>query len=168
MKRMKNELAVKQPADTRVADVASAVDGIRRILQSLRLSASRTQSVVGISAAQLFVLSQLHEREHLSINELARLTLTDRSTVASLVDRLMAKRLVRRIQSPEDRRRAEVSITPSGRALLERAPAAPTQRLLLALEELTDEELHALAQSLERLQIAMKIERDVPHMLFND
>lgn len=154
-------------ADTnREAYVPVILDSLRRLLKSLRLSATRTLSETGLSAAQLFVLAQLKDRDHLSITELAQLTMTDRSSVAAVVDRLSDKGLVRRIWSREDRRKAEISLTSSGRRVLRRAPEAPTQRLLAGLQQMTDAEIYALALGLDRLQHTMGIELEHPDMLF--
>lgn len=59
-----------------------------------------------------------------SVGELAgRLVLRPHSAVG-LVDRLAARKLVRRSRDPVDRRRVRVRLTPRGEALLERLSAA--------------------------------------------
>ncbi|MCP3104097.1 MarR family transcriptional regulator [Myxococcus sp. K15C18031901] len=57
-----------------------------------------------------------------------------RSTLTSYMDRLEAKRLVKRVAREEDRRSFQVLLTPSGRAL-----AARVHRRLEALEALVQE-----------------------------
>src|SRR4051812_30099256 len=74
--------------------VLASVDAIRRILRALRLAARQTQMVAGLSAAQLFVLRALEDGEQASLSELATRTMTDRSSVASVVDRLLEAGLV--------------------------------------------------------------------------
>src|ERR1041384_2092494 len=92
-------------------DMFSAVASIRRIVRVLRLASQQTQSAAGIGAAQLFVLQQLGDGAELSLNELAERTLTDRSSVAAVVERLQAQKLVGRTTDPSDRRRAVIRIT---------------------------------------------------------
>ena len=157
----------KRYADTvRDAYVPMIVDGLRRLLKILRVAATRTLAETGLSAAQLFVLAQLKDRDHLSINELAALTMTDRSSVAAVVDRLSEKGLVHRGWSADDRRKAEVSLTARGRGVLRHAPIAPTQKLLAGLHQMTDAEIYALAMGLDRLQHTMGIELEHPDMFF--
>lgn len=142
------------------------LNSFRRILQALRLAAVQTQAATGISAAQLFVLSQLESAGALSINELAQATMTDRSSVADVVDRLAERRLVRRSASAEDRRRAEVRLTAAGRNLLRRAPSAPTTLLLDGLSGLSTTEVHSLSAGLARLCEELGLTEEAPGMLF--
>ncbi|HEX4681289.1 MAG TPA: MarR family transcriptional regulator [Gemmatimonadaceae bacterium] len=146
----------------------SAVASIRRIVRVLRLASQQTQSAAGISAAQVFVLQQLGDGAQLSLNELAERTMTDRSSVAAVVDRLQDQKLVDRTTDPADRRRAVIRITPSGRRILSRAPDAPTTALLAALRRLDRRELAALARSLHRLTVALGATEEPPSLLFAD
>lgn len=152
----------RRPGDS----IASAVTSIRRLVRVLRLNAKRTQAIAGISAAQLFVLQQLGTDDSLSLNELAARTITDRSSVAAVVDRLQAQGLVDRGADPSDRRRASVRITPKGRRMLLRAPEAPTTALVAALHDLTQRERLALARSLARLNHALGADDEPATMLF--
>ncbi|HEY4219072.1 MAG TPA: MarR family transcriptional regulator [Gemmatimonadaceae bacterium] len=147
-------------------NMLSAVSSIRRIVRVLRLASQHTQTVAGISAAQLFVLQQLGDGSARSLNELAERTLTDRSSVAAVVERLQAQRLVDRTADPADRRRAAIRITAAGRRILQRAPDAPTTTLLGALRRLSPGELNALAHSLNRLTLALGAAHEPPSMLF--
>jgi DNA-binding MarR family transcriptional regulator len=146
--------------------MSSAVASIRRIVRVLRLASQQTQAAAGISAAQLFVLQQLGDGAALSLNELAERTITDRSSVAAVVDRLQAQRLVDRTTDPADRRRAAVRITAAGRRILARAPDAPTTALLAALRGLAPRELTGLARSLRRLTEALGAAEEPASMLF--
>jgi DNA-binding MarR family transcriptional regulator len=110
----------------------------------------------------LIVLHHLALNSGLSINELADLTVTDRSSVADAVDRLSRREFVERTWSVQDRRRAVVTITQKGWQALERAPATPTVQLARALERLPDFELQMLARALERLTIELGIEQWKP------
>ncbi len=150
------------------ASMSAAVSSIRRIVRVLRLASQRTQAAAGISAAQLFVLQQLGDGSALSLNELADRTLTDRSSVAAVVERLQIQRLVDRTADPADRRRAAIRITPAGRRLLRDAPDAPTTALLGALKKLRPAELQALATSLGRLTEDLGASHAPPSMLFAD
>jgi DNA-binding MarR family transcriptional regulator len=145
------------------------VNGLRRIMRSIRLSAATVQTKTGISAAQLYVLRQLAEdRTGVSIGQLANETLTDRSSVASAVDGLVAAGLAERGTSRKDRRRAEVHITPAGEKLVHKAAPPPTSKLVTALETLSDKELKAMAEAMGSLVHAMHIERTPAGMFLGE
>ena len=141
---------------------------MRRIVRALRVAAQRTQDEAGISAAQLFVLRQLADGPVESLNELAERTLTDRSSVADVVERLASRGLVKRAQSAVDRRRLTISLSLAGERLLQSAPASPTAILIEALERMSDRELAELSRSLERLTHQMGIAGEPTVMLFED
>jgi DNA-binding MarR family transcriptional regulator len=155
-----------RPDGEREGDEAEILNSFRRILQALRLAAVQTHNETGVSAAQLYVLQQLDAYGSMSINQLAQATMTDRSSVADVVDRLAHRKLVRRGLSPEDKRRASVQLTDKGRALLAKAPQPPTAQLLAGLTRLSSGELHALATGLNRLVEELGIQDTPTTLLF--
>lgn len=152
----------------RATAAARAVDGVRRLVRALRLAEQRTRAEAGLSAAQLFVLGHLAESDATSIGALAERTMTDRSSVAAVVERLEEAGLVASERASDDRRRVLVRITPRGRKRLDAAPEAPTALLLGGLERLTSAELEGLAAHLERLTEAMGLADEPAGMLFED
>lgn len=141
------------------ADIDNVVDAVRSIVQSLRVSGRAAEQRLGISSAQLYVLKALSERPAQSINELARRTFTHQSSVSMVVTRLVENRLVTRTAANNDARRLSISLTPSGRALLRKAPHAAQARLIDGLYTLSRGELRSLADSLTSLTEAMEGER---------
>ena len=133
------------------ADMVKVVDAIRSIVQSLRISGRATEQHLGISSAQLYILQELAERPAQSINELAERTFTHQSSVSMVVSRLVEHRLVSRTAARADARRLSISLTPSGKALVRKAPNAAQTRLIEALRALSRSELHALAGHLSTL-----------------
>jgi DNA-binding MarR family transcriptional regulator len=159
---------LRRPRRTDKPSVVASVDAIRRILRALRLAARQTQMVAGLSAAQLFVLRALEDGEQASLSELAMRTMTDRSSVASVVDRLLEAGLVVRGTARADRRRAAIVLTASGRAVLGRAPDPPTELLVKALRTLPDRQAQPLAEGLTALVEAMGMADGPAGMLFDD
>lgn len=149
-------------------DVGSAVDDFRRILRELRLAAQRTQRTSGVSAAQLFLLAALGDGEDASLSELAERTMTDRSSAAAVVVRLIEAGLVVRTTPESDRRRAAIKLTTRGRAVLRKAPRAPGALLLDGVESLPRATQASLARALRALTTAMGISRTAAGMLFED
>jgi DNA-binding MarR family transcriptional regulator len=148
--------------------VRASLDGIRRIVQVLRSASRAAEQDVGLSGAQLFVLHRLASEPSLSVNELAERTLTHQSSVSVVVARLVDKGLVARATSEEDGRRAVLSLTRRGRALVGKAPTVAQDRLIAGLERLTSGERRDLAKALGRLLEAMGEPQANPPMFFED
>jgi len=149
-------------------DAAAAMAALRRIVRYLRLADREVEQACGASVAQLFVLRQLAETPALSLGELAQRTLTDQSSVSTVVARLVARRLVARRPSRADRRRAELRLTARGRRLAATAPPAPQVRMIDAIHDLSPVRRRALARSLEALAAAVGADQVEPQMLFED
>ena len=137
------------------AGVRPVLDGVRRLVQGLRLSAEQARKRAGVSGAQLFVLQKLAEADAQSVNELAARTATDQSSVSAVVHRLAEAGLVDRHPDPRDRRRVRLTLTGKGRALLRRCPDSAQQQLLRAIEDLPARERRAFAGSLARVVAGM-------------
>jgi DNA-binding MarR family transcriptional regulator len=133
------------------ADMTRVMDSLRAVVRALRISARAVQKEMGISGAQLFVLQQLEDASARSVNELADRTSTHQSSVSTVVSRLVERGLVRREPSARDGRRMELSITVSGRRLVQRAPRTAQSRLQEAMRRMPLEQVHELAGALETL-----------------
>jgi DNA-binding MarR family transcriptional regulator len=164
---IRKESRVVRKAVRRPDDLAGALDGIRRIVQTLRVSARTAERTLGVSGAQLFVLHSLAEAPAASLNDLAERTFTHQSSVSVVVERLVRRRLVSRERSAEDGRRIVLSLTPAGRRVLEAAPEIAQIRLISALRALSPRERRELARTLGRLGEAMGVTTPPP-LLFED
>jgi DNA-binding MarR family transcriptional regulator len=149
-------------------DVIRSVDAFRRILRELRLHARKAELATGLSASQAFVLTMIAQRPGASVNEIADATMTDRSSAAAVLDRLTERGHVVRQQSERDRRRAEFTITASGRQAMRRAPTPPTVALVNGIRGLSRTKGRALADSLTALSQAMGVDNAPAGMLFDD
>ena len=115
---------------------AMAMDALRRIVRSLRCADAVSEAVLGVTAAQLFVLRELAKSEPLTIGELAQRTATAQSTVSEVAARLESKMLIVRQRSAIDRRRIDVSLSDAGRVLLQRADETVQEKLLTGFARL--------------------------------
>ncbi len=149
-------------------DTTAALDALRRIVRVLRLSSRSVEERTGLRAGQLFTLQLIAAAPGQSLTELARRTITDRTSVAGMVDRLEARGLVERRAGATDRRRTEIFATPQGRRVVARAPLAPTQQVLDGMAAMEPAELRVLARTLGALVTAMGIADEPAPMLFED
>jgi DNA-binding MarR family transcriptional regulator len=144
------------------------LDAIRRLVRHLRLADRAAQSDLGISGAQLFVLTELGKTPSLSLNDLAIRTRTDQSSVSVVVSRLVEAGLVTRDRDPRDARRLILDLTPSGRAMLQRAPAVAQEQILDVIDRLPPDGRKQLADSLTELVDTLGAEPGPAPMLFEE
>jgi len=149
-------------------EVRHALNSLRLIVRSLRISSRNAEQEVGLSGAQLFVLQGLSRQAPCSVNDLAAYTATDQSSVSVVVSRLVARGHVKRTPSKRDRRRVDLSLTPSGRALLAAAPEAAQERLLDALSKLEPAQLKTLAALLGKVVELAQVPRESPTLFFEE
>jgi len=148
--------------------VRQILDSLRRIVQSLRVSARAAEANLGLSGAQLFVLQKLSEESGLSVNDLAERTLTHQSSVSVVAARLVDKGLCSRERSAKDARRLELSITPAGRAALRRSPLAAQEKLIEGISRLKERDRAQLASLLDQLTDLSGIAREPARMFFDN
>ncbi len=160
--------AVRIDTTTRTACTRVAVESFRRIVRRLRIAAHGVVGKTGMTAAQQFVLSLLMQRPAGSLQELAHRTMTDRSSVRAIVDRLVERGLVQCRPATADRRRTTIRITPLGKAMFRRAPEPPTALLVRGLDALPGADVERLAALLHQLVDAMGLSDDPPTMLFDE
>ena len=72
----------------------------------------------GISETQWRILRVLWEQDGCGSAKLAERALLPATSLVGVIDRLIAKGLVKRIPGQTDRRKVEISLTPEGRSLL--------------------------------------------------
>jgi DNA-binding MarR family transcriptional regulator len=152
----------------RTRDHAVTLERLRVLIGALTRSARSVERRTGVTNAQLFILQQLANAPGLSINDLAARAHTRQNAVSTVVARLARDGLVKRSRSADDGRRVTLALTAAGRALVRRAPAPPTARVIAALDTLPEREIRLLARSLDALIRAMALQDEKPGMLFED
>jgi DNA-binding MarR family transcriptional regulator len=149
-------------------DIRAVLDGVRRIVQSLRESSRWAEKHVGMSGAQLFVLRKLEEAPAQSLNALAARTHTHQSSVSTIVARLVEGGFVTRTRSITDGRTIELGLSRRGRRLVARAPDAAQERLIRGIRQLPSDRRRVLASTLTALGQAMDSADRQPAMFFED
>jgi DNA-binding MarR family transcriptional regulator len=125
------------------------MDGLRRIVHALHIGTSSSERAIGLSSAQLFVLRQLDIESEQSLGDLARRTRTTPSSVSEVVSRLVRQGLVTRAASVRDRRRAVLTLTAAGAALVRSAPETVQDRLVAGFGRLDHASQRMLADGIE-------------------
>ena len=162
------QVAAAAAAAAGAGEPRAVLDSVRLIVQTLRISSRAAERDVGVSAAQLFVLTKLAAAGRpLSVGELAGRTLTHQSSVSVVVQKLEKRRLVARTRSRSDARRVELSLTPAARKILRKAPQAAQDKILDAVAAMPAARRKQLADLLADLARRIGGERR-PVMLFED
>ncbi|MFC9635065.1 MarR family winged helix-turn-helix transcriptional regulator [Streptomyces mirabilis] len=139
------ELPVEDQAYYRLVGVSSALTAraSARLEEDFRLPASWFEVLLWL----------YHQDGPLSATDLGSCALISRSQVSRVIDALQARELVIRAPSATDARSVEVTITPQGRDLFERADAARRETLSPVLADRLDPaELEELARILLKLK----------------
>ena len=139
-----------KPTRKRPPDVSRALNALRRMVRSLRSAAEGIERELRVSAAQLFVLSELAHVPDQSVKDLAAVTMTTHSTVSQVVSQLITKGLITRTADASDGRRAVLRLTRQGANLVKRAPRAIQEDLIEGLGTLRPSERRGLANGLEK------------------
>ena len=159
-------MAKAKPNKVDQTEVARAINALRRMVRGLRAAAESVERDLRISAAQLFVMSELARAPDQSVKDLAQLTMTTHSTVSEVVSGLLAKGLLTRTVDPKDARRSVLRLTRQGSALLRRSPRAIQQDLIEGFGSLRATERRALAIGLEKWIEASGLGATRSEMLF--
>lgn len=106
-----------------------------------------------MTMAQFAILRGTY-RGKTTVSELAEAGHTSRPATSRMVDLLGNKGLVQRVEAPQDRRRAQLSLTEQGKLLLEAIFGHTRAWMQARLERLDDEELAVMLPALESLYSA--------------
>jgi DNA-binding MarR family transcriptional regulator len=121
----------------------------RRVNRAARLP--RINQHLIVAAAPLSALRHIKGHPGIKVTDLAKTMALHQSTVSNLIDKLLAKRLVRRQRDSADARIAHLSVTIAGERVLTNARFCERSVLLETLERLPSEALSQLNHALENL-----------------
>src|SRR5258705_3556804 len=97
------------------------------------------------------VLEALLHKGPLPVNTIGRIVDLTPGSISIAVDRLVAKGLVSRVESAQDRRVRIVALTPRGNALIDSAFRKHSGQMKTVFSELSPEELRGLETALKKV-----------------
>jgi DNA-binding MarR family transcriptional regulator len=116
-----------------------------------RMVMQRTIAEVGVTSQQGSILFMVASGKCVLAADLAREYGIDSSAVTRLIDRLEKRYLITRVRSNEDRRIAQLALTPEGQRIAVRIPAIFSGVLDDLLSGFTPEEVGFLKSMLKRV-----------------
>ena len=142
------------------ADISNAVlKTIRQIIRAIDLQSKQLVKKYGLTGPQLVVLKEIAEVKEISIGQLSRDICLSQATVTNIVDRLETKGALRRIRSPEDRRKVMVQATEKTFTLLAGKPSLFQENFIHEFQKLPLWEKTQLLSSLQRLAEMMNADK---------
>jgi DNA-binding MarR family transcriptional regulator len=137
------------------SDGQEATIALLRTADVVRRRLSRVVEREGTTLQQYNVLRILRGAPApLSALEISERLIEETPGVSRLIDRLVAKKLVRRSRSSRDRRMLECSLTPQGLKLLERLDADVDAADAAPMATLAHDEVRRLTALLDRIRAA--------------
>lgn len=140
------------------ADVLQAVMNFRQIIGTAKQHFQRVQAECDLSGAQLWALWQIDASPGLKVGELARHLSIHQSTASNLLDQLQRKDLIVRDRKDTDQRVVRVSLTPAGKAILQKAPGPARGVLPDAIDRLSEDALQQLNAMLRLVMAKMRVQ----------
>ena len=105
----------------------------------------------GLGLTDFCVLERLLHNGPAPVNALGPMVDLTPGSISIAVDRLVAKDLVTRVESEQDRRVRVVALTPSGKDLITAAFRGHSAQMKKVFSELGPEELHTLEEALKKV-----------------
>ena len=116
----------------------------------------RALAPIGLTARQGLILLSCDLEEAGTAAELANLYGLEASSITRLVDRLEKKRLIERTRSRTDRRKSILSLTPRGKAALQRAVKIAAPLAIATWKGVTEEERKTLVTIVTKVLANLK------------
>lgn len=104
-----------------------------------------------INPAQGRILFALWQKDDISINELAKRTQLEKSTLTSMLDRLADTGYLTRVPSANDRRKIHIKLTDKDRSLREAYLGLSTDMTETFYRGFTDDEITRFEESLKKI-----------------
>ena len=105
----------------------------------------------GLQISEFAIMEVLLHKGPLPINTIGEKVLLTSGSMTAAINRLERKKLVTRLQDPEDGRRFHVHLTPSGETVIKKAYQAHARNLEATAQCLTPDERQELVRLLKKL-----------------
>jgi DNA-binding MarR family transcriptional regulator len=134
------------------------VAALRRIIRAVDLQSKRLAQRYGLTGPQIVVLQRLVRHGPQTTGDLAAGVFLGQATVSEMLERLEARKLIRRRPGRKDRRSVINEITRSGAATVKGAPPLLQESFARELRRLEDWERGLILATLQRVAKMMDAE----------
>ena len=112
-----------------------------------------------LSKEQMIVLKKLHDKDGLAQNDLAFLTLRNKSSLTRLLVKMEHKGFIDRKQSSKDKRSNHVYLTDAGRAIFKKARPVIKEVIKTMEKQLSPNEIDQFITTLKKIQFNLTAEK---------
>ncbi|MFP4328568.1 MAG: MarR family winged helix-turn-helix transcriptional regulator [Paracoccaceae bacterium] len=144
-------MTIHQPMGPDLDRTDTSLIALRRILRATELYGRDLARTHGLTPVQIRVLQIVSAHGSVTPKQISAQMGVSQATISTLIDRLVAKAMVRRERSETDRRQTNIVLTEEGRDVIERAPDPLQQQYVQAFEALDDWEQAMIVAALERV-----------------
>ncbi|MHC4931692.1 MAG: MarR family winged helix-turn-helix transcriptional regulator [Planctomycetota bacterium] len=138
-----------------IHDLVGSVQIFASVLDDLMEAQLREIGSPKLTLSQVQLLNVIAATEGMSITAVASLLRVSNAAASKSVDKLVRRRLLRRAEAPSDRRALQLSLTPSGKKLLESFEKAKDRALAEALAGYPPAELRRASNVLDNLSTSI-------------
>lgn len=132
----------------------------RIIFGSVRQHFREVEQACGVSGSQLWILQEVTKSPEIGVTELAERLSIHQSTCSQLVEKLIARGLIKKERSKEDQRRVGLTLTGDAIKVLGNAPGPAEGILPEALQSLPESTLVTLDKALVDVIGQLRIKDD--------
>ena len=122
-----------------------------RVVNKLRCQIGRQLKHLDITSEQWVVLARLWEQDGLTQKELAEKILKDQANMTRILDKVVKKGWVQRLDALDDRRAYHLYLTSEGKRLVETTYPLVVQMKEKLANRLTDQEIKTLMALLDKM-----------------
>jgi len=108
---------------------------------------------LNLTKEQMIVLKKLHDQDGLNQNELAFLTIRNKSSLTRLLTKMEHKNYITRKQSAEDKRINRVYVTPLGRDIFQKTIPVMGALIKQMEQNISENEKHQMIKILKKIQL---------------
>jgi len=163
--RLNNETSIKTVSKPQSAPNAfgnrrylDLLIALRKIIRAIDLYSKKISKDTGLTGPQLMVLNEIQLHDSIMVKQLADNINLSPATVTSILDRLEDKSLVERQRSKSDKRRLKLHLTPTGEAILEKAPQLLQHHFIQRFEALEQWEQSQMLANVQHIATMMDAE----------
>lgn len=123
----------------------------RIIVSAAQKYSQRVEKQLGVTGAQLWIMKEIDVTPGLRVGEVAKKLAIHQTTASNLLDALEKKEMICKSRMKTDQRIVNLTLTDTGRSLLQKAPEPVRGLLPEALSQLKEEDLARLGECMDVL-----------------
>jgi len=130
----------------------------RMVFGAVRSHFRKVEQAVGLGGAQVWALSVIGSQPGIGVSQLAQALNVRQPTASNMVKSMQARGLLTPTKAAHDKRVVQLSLTPLGQSLLDKAPGPPMGVLPAGLDALPPDTLARLERDLNALIAILEVD----------